>query len=83
MKRKELTTIFMMASNCRKPLVSMVYTTIFQRCKGSHLRYYSGLFWIIRSIPRVTAISRDKHAIFRNRPACIKVAVQKPNDSNC
>ena len=34
MKRKELTKTFMMISNLKNPLVSMVYTKVFHRCKG-------------------------------------------------
>ena len=34
MKRKELTTPFMVISNWKNPLVSMVYTKLFQRSKG-------------------------------------------------
>ena len=34
MKRKELTKTFMRISNWKNPLVSMVYTKIFQRSKG-------------------------------------------------
>ena len=31
---KGLTKTFMMISNCENPLISMVYTQLFYRCKG-------------------------------------------------
>ena len=31
---KGLTKTFMMISNCKNPLISMVYTQLFYRCKG-------------------------------------------------
>ena len=34
MNQKELTETFMMISNSKNPLVSIVYTKIFQRCNG-------------------------------------------------
>ena len=34
MNRKEITKTFMMISNWKKHLVFMVYTKIYQRCKG-------------------------------------------------
>ena len=34
MKQKELTEAFMIISNWKNPLVSMVYNNIFQRFKG-------------------------------------------------
>ena len=34
MKQTKLTKIFMMISNWKNPLVWMVYTKVFQRCKG-------------------------------------------------
>ena len=34
MKREEPTKTFMMILNDRKPLISTVYTKVFQRCKG-------------------------------------------------
>ena len=34
MKEKELSMTFMMVSNGKNPLISMVYTKVFQRFKG-------------------------------------------------
>ena len=39
MKRKELNKTFMLVLNYKNPLVSMVYTKLFQRCK-CHLLFH-------------------------------------------
>ena len=48
MKQKELTKTFMMISNCKKnPLVYMVYTIIFKRCKGRYPLFAFFTTWLI------------------------------------
>ena len=39
MNRKELAKTFMMISNLKKTLLSMVYTEIIQRCKGYYVSH--------------------------------------------
>ena len=40
MNQKELTKTFMMVSNCKKLLFSMIYTKVFQRCKYVKCKLY-------------------------------------------
>ena len=43
MKQKELTKIFIIISNLKKTLVSMVYPKLYQRCKGLNNHRLTGL----------------------------------------